>query len=111
MLEISKFVSQWLGGNHVVELAERVAGRSRLAVWQRVAEGLSTLGPTEAKGYLRARAIGVVHDETNRLVEQEGAKAAKHRVQIEEAALQMLIRVVLAQVHQRRKEQGVRWAA
>ena len=77
--------------DRTAELAERVAGRSRMAVWQRVKDGLAALEPAEARGYIRARAVGVVKEETDRLIEQEGAKAARNRSRIEAAATESLI--------------------
>src|SRR5262245_7062163 len=93
--------AQWLKLDCVTEMAERVAGRSRLAVWQRVMDQLPRLGPHEARGYLRARAISVIHLETDRLVEQEGAKVARIRNSIEEAALQLLVQSMITHIQQR----------
>src|SRR5262245_53011819 len=84
-------LAQWLRLDWVTEMAERVAGRSRLAVWQRVMDRLGGLSPHEARGYLRARAVTVVREETDRLIEQEGVKVARLRRPIEDAALALLI--------------------
>ena len=111
MIVVPQLISRWLGTDRVTDLAERVAGRSRLAVWQRVLHRLPTLGPTEARGYLRARAVTVVREETDRLVAQEGAWVARHRQPIEEAALNTLIQMILAQLDQRQLQAGTRQAA
>jgi hypothetical protein len=111
MIVVPQLIARWLGTDRVTDFAERVAGRSRLAVWQRVMNRLPTLGPTEARGYLRARAVAVIREETDRLVEQDGAWVARHRVQIEESALEMLIQMILAQLDQRRLQTGTRLAA
>jgi hypothetical protein len=111
MLVVPQLISRWLSSDRVTDLAERVAGRSRLAVWQRVLHRLPTLGPTEARGYLRARAVAVVREETDRLVEQEGAWVARHHGQIEDAALHLLIQVILAQLDHSRQQAGTRRAA
>jgi hypothetical protein len=95
----------------VADFAERVAGRSRMQVWQRVADTLPELGPTEGRGYLRARAIGVVREETLRLAEQDGATVARLRGEIEAAALDLLIQAISVQFHQRRQPTGMRRAA
>ena len=79
MMTVSEVVSQLLGSDRVAEMAERVAVRSRMGVWQRVMHRLTSLGPTEARGYLRARGITVVREETLRLIEQEGAVASDWR--------------------------------
>jgi hypothetical protein len=101
MFIVSEVLSQVLGSDRYTEMAERVAGRSRLGVWQRVMHRLPSLGPTEARGYLRARAIAVVREETSRLVEQEGSAVARRRVEIEENALSLLINMISSQLSQR----------
>jgi hypothetical protein len=101
MMTVSEVVSQLLGSDRIAEMAERVAGRSRMGVWQRVMHRLTSLGPTEARGYLRARGITVVREETSRLIEQEGAVAAGRRNEIEETAMQLLINMISTQMSQR----------
>jgi hypothetical protein len=93
--------ARWPLSQQISALAERVAGRSRMAAWQRVHERLANLGPTEARGYVRARSIAVVKEETARLVEQEGAPAARRREKIEEIALDMLVEMIVVQVSRR----------
>jgi len=101
MMTVSDVVSQLLGSDRITELAERVAGRSRMGVWQRVMHRLTSLGPTEARGYLRARGISVVREETSRLIEQEGPALAGRRTEIEETAMHLLITMISAQMSQR----------
>src|SRR5262245_13990594 len=110
MLGIVKLVRGWWGADLVDAMAERVAGRSRLDVWQRVKDRLAQLGPAESRGYLRARAIGIVREETLRLVAQEGSAVTRCQQQIEAAALDLLIRSIGEQ-HQQRRVVGVRRAA
>jgi hypothetical protein len=98
----AQLLDLWSVTDRTAEMAERVAGRSRLAVWQRVVDRLPTLGPTEARGYIRARALSVVEEETGRLVEQEGPKVARHRTRIAEQATDTLIAAIIAQLQQRR---------
>ena len=92
---------QWLKLDCLTELAECVAGRSRLAVWQRVMEYLPQLGPHEARGYLRARAISVIRLETDRLIEQEGETVARLRENIEAAALELVVQSMVTHIQQR----------
>jgi hypothetical protein len=101
MLSLLDLLTHLVGASPISEMAERVAGRSRLAVWQRVMDRLATLSPAEGRGYLRARGISVIRDETARLIDQEGKKIAAHRSQIEEAAMQLLIEMISAQLGQR----------
>jgi hypothetical protein len=111
MLSAIDLLAKLLDRDRVAALSERVAGRSRMGVWQRTMERLPLLGPTEARGYLRARGMGVVREETSRLIEQEGAAAARHRSEIEEAAIQLLVDLISAQVAQARSSGGWRKAA
>ena len=112
MFGISKWVARWIGKrDQIMQMAERVAGRSRLAVWQRVAQRLASLNAAEARGYLRARAAAVVHQETALLIEQEGRKVAEIRERVETAALGLLTHAMLAQIHHRAVETACRRAA
>lgn len=101
----------WLVPDRHVQLAERVAGRSRLAVWQRVASRAGTLYAAEARGYLRARAVATVQAETDRLIEQEGPRVAKMRERIVAAALDDLVESLLVQLQQRHGPVLMRQAA
>jgi hypothetical protein len=103
--------ADWIASNRTQMLAERVAGRSRLAVWQRVASRLPEMGPTEGRGYLRARAISIVREETRRLIAEEGRTAAMLAQQIEASALAMLIESLSARMTQPRSHTVRRRAA
>lgn len=94
---IAQFLRQTLAADRTADLAERVAGRSRLAVWQRVKDGLADLSPAEARGYIRARALTVVKEETGKLIEQEGSKVRRLRERIESAATSALIETIIQQ--------------
>jgi hypothetical protein len=111
MLDLSRIVGSWLGWNGVAEWAQRVAGRSRAVVWDRVSDRLTALGPTEARGYIRARAALVVQSEAQRLIEQEGQKLASIRPQIEALAIQYLLEGLTTQLGQRLPTQATRRAA
>jgi hypothetical protein len=111
MLGLSGVLEQWLGSDRITTLAERVAGRSRMGVWQRVMHRLPTLGPTEARGYLRARAMTIVREETSRLIEQEGATLNCRRTEIEETAVHLLVGMIAAQVANPRAQMPARRAA
>jgi hypothetical protein len=97
--------------DRTAEMAERVAGRSRMAVWQRVKDGLGTLAPLEARGYIRARAASVVKEETCRLIDQEGAKVARQRARIEAAAIESLIATMVGHAGPRHALAAARRAA
>ena len=100
-----------LMADRAADLAERVAARSRLAVWQRVKDGLTALSPAEARGYVRARSVLVIKEETIRLIEQEGVRALRVREKIEAAATASLIETIVSQVSAARPEIHRRRAA
>jgi hypothetical protein len=80
-------------------LGDKVASRSRQAVWDRVSHRMHSLHGAEARGYIRTRALVVIEQETERLIEEEGPKAARHREQILRDAGESIIRLVLEQSH------------
>ena len=96
-------LAQWLVSDRLADLSERVAGRSRLAVWQRVSARLATLGASESRGYVRARAIAVVQAETDRLIEQDGPRVAALRERIIAAAIGTLVETIVGQVQEQRR--------
>src|SRR5258706_8268489 len=63
-------------------LADQVATRSRPAVWDRVSHRMHALSGAEARGYIRARGAKVIERETDRLMEEDGGKAAGLRQRI-----------------------------
>jgi hypothetical protein len=105
------FFARWSAFDRTAEMAERVSGRSRMAVWQRVKEGLAGLDPVEARGYIRARALPIVKDETSRLIEQEGQRVARRREVIIRAATESLICTMVAQRDERAAAATLRRAA
>ncbi len=98
----SQRIAHVLVSDRAAEMAERVAGRSRMAVWQRVVDRAGALVLTESRGYIRARAAGVIQVEMDRLIEQEGPKVARQRERIIAAATQSLVETLAAQIQQRR---------
>jgi hypothetical protein len=100
MLSLTNLLAKLVDTDRMTQMAERVAGRSRMGVWQRTMHQIQALGPTEARGYLRARGLSIVHEETLRLIEQEGTVVARHARDIEETAMQLLIDMISAQVAQ-----------
>jgi hypothetical protein len=104
-------IAQWLVADRLAEMTERVAGRSRMAVWQRVVDRLPALSAAEMRGYIRARAIAVISSETERLIEQEGARIARMRGEIIAAATNSLVETIVVQLSQRRRSEPLRQAA
>jgi hypothetical protein len=87
-----------LFANHKPDvLADKVASRSRLAVWDRVSHRIHAFAGAEARGFIRARGAAVIELETDRLIAEEGTKTARHRAQILQSAGESVIRLVLEQ--------------
>jgi hypothetical protein len=110
-MALPRFFPFWGASSRTSEMAERVAGRSRMAVWQRVKNDVATLAPVEARGYIRARALPIVKDETSRLIDQEGGRISRLREPIVSAATESLISTIIAQLAERRTAPGMREAA
>lgn len=84
-------------------LAEKVASRSRPAVWDRVSHRMHALTGAEARGYIRARGAAIVEDETDRLIAEEGGRTIQHRQRIVQDAGESVIRLVLEQAQLSRR--------
>jgi hypothetical protein len=96
---LTKLLSGWLVRDTVADFAERVAGRSRQRVWQRIQHRITSLSAAEARGYIRARSSVIIDDEIDRLITQEGAKAAGNRDRIFALASEMLMQSILTTTH------------
>jgi len=106
MLGLIDVIRTWLVPDRVTEMAERVAGRSRALVWQRVEHRLASLGPTESRGYLRVRTLEVVREEMSRLIQQEGARLIPLRKRIQERAVESLIETITSHLAQQRSRRS-----
>ncbi|MFN0018743.1 MAG: hypothetical protein ACKVP0_10825 [Pirellulaceae bacterium] len=84
-------------------LGEKISSRSRAAVWNRVSHRIHTLTGAEARGYIRARAATVIEQETELLIAEVGAKAARHRDQILRDAHESVTRLILEQANSSRR--------
>lgn len=102
---LAQWMVDWFVTDKVAHLAERIAGRSRLATYQRVCDRLPTLDAHEARGYIRARAVAIVTQEADKLIAQEGAAAAKLRTRLIGAAMDSLVSAILQQAEQTRRAQ------
>lgn len=99
---MTQWVVDWFVTDKLAHLAERIAGRSRLATYQRVCERLPTLDVHEARGYIRARATVVVAQETDKLMQQEGVHN-RVRGKLSSLAMESLVGALLQQMEQVRR--------
>jgi hypothetical protein len=89
-------------------LADKVATRSRQAIWNRVSHRIHQLAGAEARGYVRARAAAIIEAETDLLIAEEGGKVARYRDQIIQVAGDSVIRLVLEQSQLSRQSSQLR---
>ena len=52
----------------LVEAAQAIAVRRRIAVWERVEDTVPQMSTSEARGYIRARAATIVHSEADKVI-------------------------------------------
>ncbi|WP_425617552.1 hypothetical protein NA78x_001232 [Anatilimnocola sp. NA78] len=104
---IAQWMADWLVTDKVAHLAERIAGRSRLATYQRVCDRLYSLEANEARGYVRTRAATIVSAEADKLIAQEGVSAAKLRTKLIASAMDSLVSAILQQAEQARRSKPV----
>ncbi|QDU25345.1 hypothetical protein ETAA8_04110 [Anatilimnocola aggregata] len=100
---LAQWMADWLVTDKVAQLAERIAGRSRLATYQRVCERLYSLEAHEARGYVRTRAATIVTAEADKLIAQEGVSAGKLRDKLIASAMDSLVSAILLQAEQARR--------
>ena len=100
---LAQWMVDWFITDKVAHLAERIAGRSRLATYQRVCDRLPKLDAHEARGYIRARAVAIITQEADKLIAQEGAAVQKLRSKLISAAMDSLVTAILQQAEQSRR--------
>ena len=106
---LAQWMVDWLVTDKVAHLAERIAGRSRLAAYQRVYDRLQSLEANEARGYIRARSAIVVTQEADKLIAQEGPAIQRLRNQLIAAAMDSLVAAIMQQMeHVRRARPSAR---
>jgi hypothetical protein len=80
----------------VTQLAGEIARRSRQDVWHRVHHRIGPMSLAEARGYIRARAAEIVHDQTQAAMEQPSGVPARYRERLLDEATELVIQFVLA---------------
>jgi hypothetical protein len=103
VMGLSQLFSGWIVKDSVADFAERVAGRSRQRVWQRIEHRIGSLAAAEARGYIRARAATIIDDELDKLIAQEGTKVAGNRDRISALASELLMQAILSSTHAARE--------
>jgi hypothetical protein len=100
-----KNLQLWLLGPDLSALAEQIAIRSRTAVWQRIEQRVHGLSLAEARGYVRVRAAHVVRQQVDQILETDAAVRPAVRPQLEELAMEAVLRqAILDVLHARRMQ-------
>lgn len=79
------------------QLAVVIAHRGLATVWQRVSGQVANMQPSEARGYIRARAAQVIHAEANRVVDFDRAIPSKYRAELIQLATNEVLRLTVRQ--------------
>lgn len=80
------------------DLTSRVAKRSQNAVWQRVEPNCMVMCPAEARGYVRVRAAEIIGREVDIATATDKTVTSHQRSQVVEAALERVVRSILAHI-------------
>jgi hypothetical protein len=64
--------AQWMSRARQIALAESISDRCISPVWDRIQHRADSLGSTEAKGYIRARAGSIIDRQANRVIAETG---------------------------------------
>lgn len=91
---LPQMLAQWLVTDRVAQLAEKIAVRSRMQVWQRVAHRLPSMQGNEAKGYVRTRAVLPISQETDKILAEEHPEAVRLRDVLIPAAVEAMVRML-----------------
>lgn len=79
----------------LADVARSAAARVRHAVWQRVSQRVPGLGANETRGYIRARAAGLVRSEVDAVMARDSL-ALRHRSLLIELTSDELVRQIVA---------------
>ncbi len=71
-----QIMRRWNSAPDLSEIADQIADRSFDAVWHRVSRQILTLAPAQARGYIRARGVAVLH-------QQVALSLSQHRIDAE----------------------------
>jgi hypothetical protein len=63
-------------------VVDRVAARSKTAVWQRVRDRVTSMSPARARGYIRARSTVIIEREMGIVAVEQADLSAGQRAQI-----------------------------
>ncbi len=78
----------------LLALAQQVAGRTRPVVWQRVSHRISTMGSSETRGYVRARAAMIVDREVELAIHRDQRFNPTSHSSVAGAAMDALVHMI-----------------
>ena len=86
----------------LVEAAQAIAVRHRIAVWERVEDTVPQMSPSEARGYIRARAATIVHSEADKVIAGHDLLTDAQLPLLVAAATDAVIADILVEINRRR---------
>jgi hypothetical protein len=89
------FLTANRSGGRVNRLAQEIARRSHAAVWNRVERRAATMRLAEVRGYVRARAAQVIHDQADQVLRGQGPIAESLRPQLIAQATERVVSLIV----------------
>ena len=81
----------------LTEISGQIANRIRQAVWQRVSRRLPAMGIAESRGYIRTRAVAVIHREVDAALRNDSAVQGAYRSRLIELTQDEIVRLISIQ--------------
>ncbi len=80
----------------IARLANDVARRSRLAVWEQVYHQVGTMTAAEARGYVRARAVSALYVEVQSVFDRHQEWNSTHRASLLAQAKDKIVHLIMS---------------
>ena len=97
-MPLMSFIHRFRNQQRLVRVAENIATRSHDRVWQRTGIMAARMTAAEARGYIRARAVTVIHREAERHFSDQNHLPLTLRSEVMELAVESLIESIQKQL-------------
>jgi hypothetical protein len=104
--------AHWMSKARQIALAESISDRCVSPVWDRVQRRANSLGSTEAKGYIRARAGSIINRQATRVIAETGHIVNDSiRLRIIDIATDQVVESTIRQIIENRQSHALRRVA
>lgn len=94
----TNILRQLSGAARLEEVAEQAASIARHSVWNRVQRQIGSMGPAEARGYVRARSAAVMHRVIDQVIRHDASLSVAIRARLITLATESITRAIADQV-------------